>query len=367
MLLFYNIKICLTSKRRTSIPPYKDHSLTTVAPNAVNIQYFGRWEKGADTSRCGQGATYIKTNFTGTSIKVLLKDTGNWWRYSIDVKEFKRFKPHGSETTLAENLQPGTHKLVLTRSTEGYMGISEFRGFEIDDGSRLETPDAPKSRRLEFVGDSITAGAKNDGPASGPYNDIEDTDMSYGPQLARLLDADYSIVAKSGEGVIHNWAEPWPGKEVHTSDRYAWTFYYDKFSNTNLKWNVKDFPVDGIVIAMGTNDFSDQKRKPTEAEFVQGYKKLIQTIRHMNPQATIICTEPVPNWVGEKARAWIKESVDTLQAAGDKKLHYIGINENGPLLAESDYAGDSTHPLKGGSAKIAAYLKDKVAAIMGWN
>ena len=101
------------------MPPYKDHSLTTVAPNAVNIQYFGRWEKGADTSRCGQGATYIKTNFTGTSIKVLLKDTGNWWRYSIDGKEFKRFKPHGSETTLAENLQPGTHKLVLTRSTEG--------------------------------------------------------------------------------------------------------------------------------------------------------------------------------------------------------------------------------------------------------
>ena len=59
-------------------------------------------------------------------------------------------------------------------------------------------------------------------------------------------------------------------------------------------------------------------------------------------------------------------SVENLKAKGDKNLYYITINENGPLLAESDYAKDSTHPLKSGATKIANYLKDKVAAIMGW-
>ena len=246
------------------------------------------------------------------------------------------------------------------------MGQSQLKGFVIDDGAKLETPDTLKTRRLEFVCDSITAGAKNDGEMVGEnYNDIEDNDMAYGPQLALMLNADYSVLAKSGEGVIHNWAEKWPGNQVHTADRYQWTEYSDKFTG-NQQWDVKQFPVDGIIIAMGTNDFSDNKRKPTEEEFVAGYTKLVETVRKMNPNAKIICTEPVPNWVGQKARKWVGMSVENLKAKGDKNLYYITINENGPLLVESDYTKDSTHPLKSGATKIANYLKDKVAAIMDW-
>lgn len=50
-----------------------------------------------------------------------------------------------------------------------------------------------------------------------------------------------------------------------------------------------------------------------------------------------------------------------------KDVYFIAINDPQPLLAESDYAHDSTHPLQTGHQKIAAYLKDKIAAIMGWN
>lgn len=193
-----------------------------IAPNDAKIQYFGRWNKADDTKyTCAQGAVYIKANFTGTSLKVKLRDPNNYWRVSIDGSEFTKFRPKGNETVLAENLKPGKHKVLLVRSTEGYMGQSQLKGFVIDDGAKLETPDPLKTRRLEFVGDSITAGAKNDGELAGEnYNDIEDNDMAYGPQLARMLNADYSVLAKSGEGVIHNWAEKWPGNQVHTADRY---------------------------------------------------------------------------------------------------------------------------------------------------
>ena len=37
-----------------------------------------------------------------------------------------------------------------------------------------------------------------------------------------------------------------------------------------------------------------------------------------------------------------------------------------PGKASFTIAGDNTHPLKNGSKKIALYLKDKVAAILGW-
>ena len=184
----------------------------SIAPNDANLQYFGRWDmRDAANYQCAQGAVYIKANFTGTSLKVNLRDPNDKWRVSIDGGPFRKFKPRGQGTVLAENLQPGTHKLLLVRSTEGYMGVSQLKGFELDDGAQLLAPDARKGRTLEFVGDSITAGAKNDGELqNNNYNDIEDTDQAYGPKVARLLDADYSIVAKSGEGVVHNWADDWP-------------------------------------------------------------------------------------------------------------------------------------------------------------
>ena len=122
---------------------------------------------------------------------------------------------------------------------------------------------------------------------------------------------------------------------MHTADRYAWTFYYDQFSPDNLKWDAQNFPVDGVIIAMGTN-------------------------------AAIICTEPVPHWVGADARSWICSTVAEMTQAGDAKLYFIPMNEDGPLLSESDYVGDNTHPTKEGSTKIATYLKDKIAAILGW-
>ena len=54
------------------------------------------------------------------------------------------------------------------------------------------------------------------------------------------------------------------------------------------------------------------------------------------------------------------------KALGDNNLFFIPLNEEKPLLEAQDYAGDNTHPLKNGSKKIALYLKDKVAEILGW-
>jgi hypothetical protein len=54
------------------------------------------------------------------------------------------------------------------------------------------------------------------------------------------------------------------------------------------------------------------------------------------------------------------------KALGDNNLFFIPLNKEKPLLEAQDYAGDNTHPLKNGSKKIALYLKDKVAEILGW-
>lgn len=342
----------------------------TIAPDDARLQYFGRWDKrDAREYRCAQGAVYIKANFTGTSIAARMDAPCDKWRVSIDGEPFRIIRPQGRQTVLAENLEPGVHKMLLVRSTEGYMGTTRFHGLVLAEGEKLMQPDPLKKRRLEFVGDSITAGAKNDGELMGEnYNDIEDNDQSYAARVSRLLDADYSIVAKSGEGVVHNWADPWPSDQVHTADRYIWTLYSDKKEGEHLLWDAKEFPVDATVVAMGTNDFTKPaQHSPTREEFTAGYVNLLRTIREVNPGKKIICIEPVPGWVGRRGRDWIRAAVWQVKAEGMKDVYFIAINDPEPLLEEGDYAHDSTHPLQRGHEKIAQYLKDKIAAILGWN
>lgn len=330
----------------------------TVPATDRNIAYYGRWEHSGDTARTGRGATYLKAGFTGTSLAVKLKDKGIIWRYSIDQSPVKAFKPQGRETVLASSLPEGTHRLMLLRDTEGQEGISEFSGLVLADGAATAQPAPPKKRRIEIIGDSITAGLWNVG--YGDLPDYENGYMAYGPQLARLLDADWSIIAKSGEGVAYNYADT-PDFPVHAKDDYVRTF----FTKAEPAWNFKDEP-QAILVAYGTNDFVDKDKKPALYRFGRAYMELIQTIRAKNPSAHIICLEPVPAWVGAYVRYTIDGVVSRLREKGDMKVHFIPINDQGPLLEKKDFLYDGTHPNLQGDTKLALYLKDKVAAILEW-
>ena len=334
-----------------------------VPADSTAIQYFGRWDQsGAGRARTGRGAAYLRVDFTGTSLKLCLRDTQNWWRYSIDGREYTKFRPMTEETVLAENLAPGRHQLFLIRCTEGRYGISTLDGLKLDDGAELLAAAQPSPRRIEIVGDSIAAGANNDGPAGLSYRSKEDGSAAFAPELARQLGAEWSVVAKSGEGIVHNYGESWPGDGLHAEDTYARTFY----TQAEPVWNPDRFPPQVILIALGTNDFTDAQRKPEEADFAAGYERLVRLIRKMNPEAVIIGVEPVPAVIGPKAGEWEQQTIQRLRAEGDQKLHYIPLNASGPLLQEADYAGDGTHPTAAGAKKLADYLHGPVAEIMGW-
>ena len=58
--------------------------------------------------------------------------------------------------------------------------------------------------------------------------------------------------------------------------------------------------------------------------------------------------------------------IDSAASCNYNKFIHCLNTAHKPLLEAKDYAGDNTHPLKNGSKKIALYLKDKVAEILGW-
>ena len=63
-----------------------------------------------------------------------------------------------SVVTLATALPNGVHTVRLMYAIEGYEFFPEFWGFVLDKGKKLvETPALP-SRKIEFIGNSITCG-----------------------------------------------------------------------------------------------------------------------------------------------------------------------------------------------------------------
>ena len=329
------------------------------------IALHGRWAVEMNQATCGQGAAYIRAKFKGPKIGVKMDDKNCWWRYSIDGTQFDRIKFTDDVTVLATDLGSGEHKITLVRSTEGEAGLSIFKGFVFDKEDDLLELVEPERLQLEFVGDSILAGGFNEKYIySGTYYDMEDNDMSFGPQLARMLGADYSVLGKSGEGVVHNYGETWPSHEVHTADRYPWTCYSFNGEVEHPVWDFANHPSDAVIISIGTNDFTDPNRKPEEQDFIDGYKRLVQVVRKYNPQTPIICVEALPTMIGPRAGRWTAAAVKELQRQGDKALYYIPLNKDKPLMDDEDYVGDGTHPSKEGSKKIALFLLDKVKNIL---
>ena len=98
---------------------------------------------------------------------------------------------------LASGLPAGEHLVELYRRTEANQGESQFLGFDFGEGALLAPPPRAE-RRIELVGDSITAGYGNEGAdMSCPFSpDTENHYLTYGALAARQLGAEASTVAE---------------------------------------------------------------------------------------------------------------------------------------------------------------------------
>jgi lysophospholipase L1-like esterase len=125
------------------------------------------------------------------------------------------------------------------------------------------------------VGDSITAGYGNLGTAPCPYSvNTQSAYASYGMVISRMLNAEASVVAVTGWGLIRdingNTANVLPKVYANTlglSASPAWTFARK---------------ADAVIINLGTND--SNLGDPGTA-FETGYVAFLKTVRSDNPNA----------------------------------------------------------------------------------
>ena len=385
------------------------------------VKTMGRWIP-ADNGclYAGRGAVIASVEFEGTGAQVqMFSDSQGdvWWLKKLDDGPMLRFKSKMGINDLYADLPYGKHTLTIIRETEGMRGVTILRGFYFtgeketakpaagtpaavtadtgksnaekgsagiskaekknrkkhkaekknaivsktvkDEPEDPPAPQVPHRKYIEIIGDSVAAGAFI--YPDGDYFQRESGYLAFGPRLARMLNADWSCVASSGEGAVRNNEEKAPYTAKHADEQIERAFYTQK----EPRWNSGMDDPDLVILAYGENDFNDAEHRPTDSYFKGQYKKLILKLREFRPNSVIFCVTPANIVTSRQAVPGMSGAVAELRAEGDEKVYFIDLNEQGQLLDESDFL-DGVHPLASGHEKMARFLLEKVRTILEW-
>jgi lysophospholipase L1-like esterase len=309
--------------------------------------------------RCAWSGSAVQVRFSGPSLAVRLRGSRDFFAVTLDGVPLPALAatPQRERYELAADLSGGEHELGLCKRTEPLVGETQLLGFDPGPGGRLLPPAPAPARRLEFIGDSITAGFGVLGrDASCPFSpDTEDFTRAYAAVAARALGAEAVAVAWSGRGVCRNYNDE-PGAPMPV------LFERTLPARAGSRWDFGRWTPDAVVVNLGTNDFG--LGRPQEGAFVRAYAGLLRRIREVYPRAPIVSAVG-PMLAGDDlraARAWVDAAVEEARAAGAGPITRL---DHPPQEPADGYGGDG-HPSARTHERMAAQLAAALRRLLGW-
>lgn len=328
-----------------------------------NISIMGRTLTNAagDIEFDWSGVT-IQTGFTGTSCTVKMSDTKeNYYNVFIDDLPLKVVCVMGNtELRIAQNLPTGDHTLKIIKRTEGGLGKATFKGIILDNGAVLKKIDPGYKRKIEFIGNSITCGFGVEGKSKEEkfMAETENSYKSHALITSRAFNAEYHVIAHSGQGVVRNSGDKNMTSEYTMTDRYKQSLD----SEIAAMWDFKKWKPDAVVINLGTNDFINEPH-PLETLFNRKYTHLVKFIREQYGEVPIFCV--VGPMIDEPCFSYVKKMVEANRThLNDPNIYFIGIP---PYLMEEDKdLGSGWHPNYSGQLKMANMVIPVISSVTGW-
>ena len=171
-----------------------------------------------------------------------------------------------NNVTIAYTLEP-----LLSGANRDMGQTVSFVGISVGNGGVVAQPNPPLSRRIDIVGDSISAGSGYDklesigdplslGTACHPWAPTIGNSQNYNWETyaARSLRANATTIAWSGKGLIYN-------SGCHAGPTLP-TLYNRTFATQsagNEPWDfTRAFRPDAVLVYLGTNDFSCNRTEP---------------------------------------------------------------------------------------------------------
>ena len=309
--------LLLTLKYQATAGQAKDSIRLFEADNPF-YQYVGRIDfSNARQPRIWSPGVYITAKFKGTYCELLVNDQELWGKNHnyleivIDGKA-KRIQTtaRNNQIIIAEGLANKEHTVVICKNTESNIGWIEFIGLKCE--ALLKLPAKPV-RKIEFIGNSITCGTGSDLSAipcgKGVWHDQHNAYMSYGPTIARALNAQWSLSAVSGVGLIHSCCD--------MNIVMPPVFNKTDLRGDSVLWNFANYQPDVVTVCLGQNDGIQDSLK-----FCAAYIQFIGTLRSHYPKAQIILlTSPMGDvQLTAVLKNYLSGIKKFIQKEGDKKV-----------------------------------------------
>eukprot|EP00756_Hemistasia_phaeocysticola_P046238 Hpha_TRINITY_DN20012_c0_g1::TRINITY_DN20012_c0_g1_i1::g.147825::m.147825 len=343
---------------------------------ATHVRYSGRHfpagqSEGLLWSSTGvacavRGATEVYANVTapqdGARLRSRLNDTTWGGKTKLKRGEGPLLVP------IATTLDPaGTHTVMLTKvsednSMDGESGVLKFHGFvahPADTASFVAVPPLPE-RKLEFIGDSDTAGFCTDGKPGGGDSDnkFEDSTETWAAQLAAALGAQTMVEAVSGWGVTKKSTPIQPLLP-----------YADGIGGKH-RWDSSQWVPDAVVILIGPNDYVDTD--PKASVFIRDYTELLSYVnssysQHAAPKVIHVCGG---SGNGFDPCANIEKASNEWNAKGSSiSSHYVAMNKsvwNTINKGTTKYNGCDGHYSPNGHHLLEQDILPAVKGILKW-
>jgi lysophospholipase L1-like esterase len=317
-------------------------------------RFLGRF---APDGRFSWSGTGIDLAFYGSEISVTLEDPGdNFLEVIVDGEATTLELMPGMNTyELASGLADGAHRVTLHRRTEAFFEPTRFVSFSVPESAYLSVP-VPE-RRLEIVGDSITAGYGNEdeGPSCPFVAATENHYQTYGAIAARELGVDLHTEAWSGIGMYREYGGA-------TTDQMPVRFLRAIPTDAASTWDFSSYVPHAVVINLGTNDFSTGD---PGAPFATAYETFVTDLRGHYPDARFyLAVGPMLSGANyDAAKAHLENVIAARAADGDTNL---GLIEFSPIDQASEGLGCDYHPTIATNERMADTLVARLRADLGW-
>lgn len=314
--------------------------------------------------------TYFEGRFRGTGVGIVLNDTNNDYAIQVDGSTVATLVTPGKTTHWVKDLTNTTHSVRLVKRTESPWAVGEFGGLVAATGGAILAKPAPRTRQIEFIGDSWTAGygamsTTRDCSSTGGITRNTNADVTFGALTAQGLGADYQILAQSGQGLVRNYNGQSPGTNYRTTYEQTLQSVYD----STVWQNPATWKPQVIVIGLGINDFSTALNSGEKwatdaalaADYQASYLAFLEKLRtRYGTDPYLVLTYPDLSYRTTAFADSIKKITQTRTGAGDSRVRSLYYDDNALGL---DKLGCDWHPSIRDHKILASALTDFISTL----
>lgn len=343
-----------------------ENSMISLSKNSMSEHclFSGRWDHGQGFSRTSAPAAMLQFN---AQANVLEFDVEGVSRFRVDeddneIGQFVSGRRKVHKVMTSGDGRP--HRYRLIKISETNPGSVKVYNVSLDGHGKFNDTPRHNGRRIEFIGDSFTVGYGCEGKLSDEDSQVfakTNAAKSYAFLLADRFGADFQVNAFSGRGLVRNYDNIVPQWKIPRL--YEYTVPGEAPSDvavqpeSSLKYDLKTFHPQVIVIFIGINDFQGNPPYGDKEEFITAYRTLLKKLReaHDGVKFLLVSTKIWPN---DDLTPTVKTVFKSEWDEGRRDLEFIEVHtENSALHG---------HPTEQSQAELARTLGPIVGKLGGW-